>query len=220
MPLTSEKLVSQYAELHASKLYGASCHEFSLQVQVCLLDPKPETVLEYGCGQSDLCEMLDLEQTKWIRYDPAIPEFSELKTDHADFVVNTDVMEHVPEEDIDEVLAHIRGLSDNVFFNISTRLANQILPNGENAHCTVWSDDKWLRKLREHFPLAQIVHSRKNDSILVITWKSPIARVISAIEYLKEADCLSVMDHFFRRSERNSRTKRVTAASNHRTGLS
>ena len=64
----------------------------------------------------------------------------------ADVVINTDVMEHIPAEDINEVLGHIKSLSNNVFFNISTRPANQKLPNGENAHCTVWSDEKWLRK--------------------------------------------------------------------------
>lgn len=215
MPLISNKLVSQYAQLHETKTYGVSSHEFLLQLQICLLDLKPDTVLEYGCGQSKLCEMLALEEIEWIRYDPAIPEYSKITIDRSDFVVNTDVMEHIPEEDVNEVLEHIKSLTDNVFFNISTRPANQVLPNGENAHCTVWPDEKWLQKISQHFPSAQIVYSRIGDSCIIITWSSTIGKVISAIEYLKQTDCITVRDHFFKRAERNSRTQRIQAASNH-----
>jgi len=196
--------------------YGASGQEFSLQLQVCCLDLKPKTVLEYGCGQSKLHEILAQPGTEWIRYDPAIPEHSTLTVDRADLVINTDVMEHIPEEDVDEVLAHIKSLSGNVFFNISTRLANQTLPNGENAHCTVWSDEEWLHKIQNHFPAAQTVYSRQGDSCIIITWSSMAGQVISAIEYLKQPDCVSIKSHFLRRTERNSRSRRIHSATNHR----
>lgn len=216
MPLISQRLVSQYAELHATKAYGASGSEFSLQLQVCFLDLKPRKVLEYGCGQSKLNEILSSEGTEWIRYDPAIPEHSTLSVNRADLVINTDVMEHIPAEDINEVLGHIKSLSNNVFFNISTRPANQKLPNGENAHCTVWSDEKWLRKIQEHFPAAQKVFSRQGDSCIIITWNSMVGQVIAAIEYLKQPDCISMKTHFLKRAERNSRSMRIHSATNHR----
>lgn len=216
MPLISQELVAQYSQLHSNKTYGVSSHEFALQLQVCLLDLKPKTILEYGCGQSRLCEMLDLEQSKWVRYDPAIPEFSELKIDQADFVVNTDVMEHIPEGDVPEVLAHVKSLSDNVFFNISTRPANQFLPNGDNAHCTVWSDEKWLGEIKKHFSHAQTVYSRKNDACIILTWKSAVANVISSIEYLKQPDCMTLKDHFLKKAERNSRTRKIQSATNYK----
>ena len=215
MPIISQRLVSQYNELHTTKTYGASCHEFSLQLQVCLLDLKPQTLLEYGCGQSKLSEILAPDGVEWIRYDPAIPEYSSLEVHQADFVINTDVMEHIPEEDINEVLTHIKSLSDCVFFNISTRLANQVLPNGENAHCTVWPAEKWLQKIKNHFPSAHIVFSREGDSCIIITWSSTVGQVISAIEFLKQPDCNTITDHFLKKAERNSRTRRIQAATNH-----
>jgi hypothetical protein len=214
MAIIKQHLVSQYALIHQNKKYGQSCHAFALQLQVCLLDLKPRIVLEYGCGQSRLNEILDLGKTLWIRYDPAIPELSQIEIAQADFVVNTDVLEHIPELDIPDVLRHIRSFSPNVFFNIATRPAREILPNGENAHCTIWPAKKWVCEIQKYFPEADVAYSRDAYSCIITTWKSPARRVIAEIELLKkiQRQAKKSNEHCLKKFERKIRNfrKRLT----------
>jgi hypothetical protein len=134
-----------------------------------------------------LYKNLILNDARWVRYDPAIPELSNIPIEQADMVINTDVLEHIPEVDIDEVLTHIRSFSPNVFFNISTRLAREILPDGTNAHCTVWDAETWLARIRRFFPDASLVHVRPGYSCMIVTWKSPIVEILGQIEELSLA---------------------------------
>ncbi|HKZ43150.1 MAG TPA: hypothetical protein VJ044_19485, partial [Candidatus Hodarchaeales archaeon] len=59
-----------------------------------------------------------------------------------------DVLEHVPEEEIDEVLKEIFEYAQKfVFLSISTKLADKKFPDGENVHVCVKPPDWWLEKL-------------------------------------------------------------------------
>lgn len=206
--MTNAELVRQYAQLHATKRYGAECHKsFLLHVQACIADVKPKIVVEYGCGQSLLYKTLDLNGIEFHRYDPAIPGISELTVNHADFVINTDVMEHIPGSDVDKVLENLRNISGNIFFNISTRPARQILPNGENAHCTVWPAEKWISEIRRFFPDAQLVNGYTKQSCMIITWKSTIGGLLEGVERYRQLERTlnappKVPAHIFKRAER------------------
>ena len=187
MTITNSELIEQYAELHRTKQYGVSANRYLTHVRACIVDLRARTVLEYGCGRSRLSESLSSADLEWRKYDPALPEFSKRPEGIADLVVCTDVMEHIPVSDVDDVLRHIASFSKSVFFHISTRPANNILPNGQNAHCTVWSPEKWENKLREHFPATKVLHVHPDDSCLLITWNSPVAELIGEIEELRLA---------------------------------
>ncbi len=53
-------------------------------------------------------------------------------------MICTDVLEHIPEPDISWILSEQFGLATKlVFGNIASFPADKLLPNGENAHCTV-----------------------------------------------------------------------------------
>lgn len=185
MAITDERLIAQYRELYERKRYGQTAQELALEIQCCLLDLKPRVVLEYGSGYSKLVDMLEIGDTRWTHYDPAIPAISCVPVQSADLIINTDVMEHIPEHDVDDVLAHHRELSPHVFFHITTRAATKILPNGENAHCTVWAANVWLEAIRRHYPEADLVYTVADSSCLVLTWRSPVASVISRILKLR-----------------------------------
>jgi hypothetical protein len=187
MAITNPELIGQYTELHQKKRYGVTANGYLSHVRACMVDLRAKKVLEYGCGRSQLGEFLKPTGVEWLRYDPAITEFSKQPEGPVDFVVCTDVMEHIPEADVDDVLRHIASFSKNVFFNIATRPARNVLPNGQNAHCTVWTAQKWEAKLREHFPVAATVHIRPEYSCLQITWDSPVGALIGEIEDLRLA---------------------------------
>jgi len=184
MGVTDPYLVRQYASIHLAKTYGQTCHRYVEAIQACLVDLKPGVVVEYGCGQSELGRLVN-HAARWVRYDPAIPGIDHLEEQRADFVINTDVLEHVPEADIDDLLADIAALSGHVFFSISTRPALEVLPDGQNAHCTVWPASRWGQVIRRRFPDVILAHERPGDSCVFVTWKSGVADLIGSIEDLK-----------------------------------
>ena len=77
-------------------------------------------------------------------YDPAYEEHNILPEKTFDGVISTDVLEHIPEEVIPKTLSQIFERAEKfVYLAICTRLAQAILPNGENAHCTVKEPNWW-----------------------------------------------------------------------------
>lgn len=152
------------------------------------LNFEPKSVLDYGCGRGNLADFFAQHHNSNIRkYDPAIPELSEYPTGHYDLAVNTDVLEHVPEEEIDGIIANIRTLSRDAFFNVHLSHASEILSNGENAHCTIKPPEWWVQQVRRHFPEAYIIPSNYPNSCSIITWKpSPYRVVIVAASKAKE----------------------------------
>lgn len=110
------------------------------------------------------------------------PEINSIPLDSADFLINTDVLEHIYEEDINKVLKDIFNISEICYFNISTRLASTILPNGENAHCTVREASWWLKKIKEFCPKAELLTSAM-DEATIITFE--ISKLLKFYFYIK-----------------------------------
>ena len=115
---------------------------------------KSKTALDYGCGNAKnyIEDKIHLSWglEKIGLYDPAIPKWGLLPSGNFDCVISTDVLEHVPEEEINDTLIEIFTLSNKcAYLNIAMYLASQILPNGENAHCTLKSKDWWRNKIAE-----------------------------------------------------------------------
>ena len=77
-------------------------------------------------------------------YDPGYKPFSDPFEGIYDGVITTDVLEHIPEEDIawvlDELFVHARKF---VYAVASCYPANKHLPDGSNAHCTQQPPEWW-----------------------------------------------------------------------------
>jgi hypothetical protein len=185
MASPSSDLIEQYKTIHSQSQYGRSAKTHRAAIQACIVELQPQSILEYGCGRSRLCDDLDYDTASFTRFDPAIPGIDVLNASEAEFVINTDVLEHIPESELDDLLARIAALGDKVFFNICTRLASEVLPNGENAHCTVLPAEEWLEIVLRHFPQAELVHVNPKESCLILTWDSRVASIIYDLEELK-----------------------------------
>ncbi len=161
MAILNEALIEQYRILHQSSEYGTSGARWATEIGEVIDLLHPETVLDYGCGRMEL---------GWDRYDPAVPGFEEVPRASYDLVLCTDVMEHIPEGDVLDVLWHIRGLSRRAYFNISTRPSTILLPNGDNAHATVQAPELWRRVLAITWGIPPRIVSMNEDRVSFVTW--------------------------------------------------
>lgn len=112
---------------------------------------KPRKALDYGCGHADSLSYIkgDFRRSK---YDPAIEQYSKLpEGEHFDIIICTDVMEHIPAQGIKDILDWIRLHAYFAFFSISCVKAVNILPDGSNAHCTIYTPEDWEKIMRSIF---------------------------------------------------------------------
>ena len=113
------------------------------------------TALDYGCGKGKLAEVVP----DVACYDPAVERFA-APAKPADVVICRDVMEHVENECIDEVLDHIRSLSRKAaWFAIATRPAKKVLADGRNAHVSIHPSAWWVEKLQSRWNSVETIIS-------------------------------------------------------------
>lgn len=115
---------------------------------------KSKTALDYGCGKAEnyLIHRVHLAWglKKMGLYDPAIQEYNHIPGDNFDCVISTDVLEHVPELEMNDTLNEIFSLSNKcTYLNIAMYPARTTLSNGENAHCTLKPITWWREKIKD-----------------------------------------------------------------------
>jgi 2-polyprenyl-3-methyl-5-hydroxy-6-metoxy-1,4-benzoquinol methylase len=162
--------VLAYRELHATRYYGGSATELHLDTAASLVRSiKPRSILDYGCGRSDLVAHFWLDGARRIgRYDPAIPALKVMPEGRFDLALCCDVMEHIPMRAVDRVLGEIRAKADTAFFTISTKLARAKLPDGRNAHVTLLTPSEWTRWIADHFGPVRMLSSKFEHEVIVI----------------------------------------------------
>jgi len=155
-------LIDQYKQLHKNEVYGMSSIYLVVPVSEIISKTKPKRVLDYGCGQSRLLNVLyeNYPDIDFVKYDPAIKKYSNKPTGKFDLVICTDVLEHIPEDCLDYILMDISSLSKNVLFNISTKTAIWHLPDGSNCHKTVKEKEWWVELLNNYFDEPKIFYSK------------------------------------------------------------
>jgi len=162
------KKIDLYRQYHKNQaLYpGNTLEEHSPLIANLIAQHDVETVLDYGCGKGYQYTK-HMVHKQWgvipVLYDPAVPEFDEKPIGTFDMVLCTDVLEHVPEDELGGILGEIRAYTEKLaFFSVCTRKAMAVLPNGENAHCTIKRQGWWIETIRSEFPdeLVEIVFSR------------------------------------------------------------
>ena len=157
--------IEQYKQYHRENTeYGnGGCLKFYLQHIVDLVqDWNAESLLDFGCGKAE--GYLEYKHHEhWgimpSLYDPAIPEYQNIPEGTFDGVISFDVMEHIPKEQIPETFDQIFSRADKfVFLGIATSPAKAVLPNGDNAHCTVEPIGWWEEMVHKHAPKKVCTH--------------------------------------------------------------
>lgn len=160
-----------YKRLHSNQNFGTSGINLVDEVSLMIDFLKPKIVLDYGCGKNLLCLELSKRypKIKFYGYDPAIEQYQQLPVDKADFVINSDVLEHIPECEIENVVSDISKISQCVFFNLHHALADAVLDNGENAHCTVKPQLWYYGLLLKYFKNLTILNGREHYTSVILT---------------------------------------------------
>ena len=149
--------IEQYKQYHAEQNTNYPGNNLKPQlhhIKDLVLDTKAETLLDYGCGKG-------LQYSKWKHhedlgimpalYDPAVPEYENLPDGPFHGVFSTDVLEHIPEHQIPEVIEKMTYRAERfVFAAICNSPAIAVLPNGENAHCTCKPVGWWKEMFIKH----------------------------------------------------------------------
>lgn len=145
-----------YRELHDNPTVfrGGSIKSYIHDIGNMIRDSNVKTLLDYGCGKAtshtdyNLKRLWRLEEVQL--FDPGVEKYSNKPQGRYDMTVCIDVMEHIPPECVDMVLADIAAYTKKIaVFSISTRPAAKRLPDGRNAHLTVEEPRWWLRKISQ-----------------------------------------------------------------------
>lgn len=175
----SEDLIKQYRVIHGREAYGNTSVK-NLPYLLPLVDElKPASIIDFGCGQSTLVDELKRATgARAARYDPAIPQYSVRPEGKFDLLVNVDVLEHVPEDELEPIIAEMAAFAKNAIIIVDMGPAVLILPDGRNAHVTQHDAQWWKQRLGTHFPYLEPIRVRSRRRAAFKTWKSGEARTL------------------------------------------
>ncbi len=148
--------IELYKSYHSNPLNfkGESLTPHIENIKLLIDKTNSKTALDFGCGKAKLYYEQNVHIYWGIEkmglYDPAIEQLNKIHLDNFDCVISTDVLEHIPEPEILNTLNLIFSLSNKcVYLNIAMYPANTVLPNGENAHCTLKPIQWWRNQIEK-----------------------------------------------------------------------
>jgi hypothetical protein len=150
-------LISQYRKMHDDAHFcGRSIYAHADRIAKLVKATGAQTILDYGSGkgrQYHEGRIQELWGGIWpTLYDPAVPGIDRRPEGTFDAVLCVDVMEHVPEDEIEETLADIRGYTRFwSYFSIACEPAKKLLPDGRNVHVTIKPQAWWLARIGDAF---------------------------------------------------------------------
>ena len=127
---------------------------------------KSVTILDWGCGTAiqwhkqcllnntkSLMNILGEKVQGFYRYDPAVEIYSQKPACSFDFVICSDVLEHVPNKYLEEFFYEINSYVKKdgiIFYSISTILSRNKFKDGENMHVNLKDPNEWVKILKKY----------------------------------------------------------------------
>ena len=140
---------------------GQSTLVFANLIKKIIYKNQITNMLDYGCGKGFFYDnpfeikglkvksLRDFWNIKIDLFDPCYENYSVIDENKIyDLVISIDVLEHIPEQDIDWVLERIISKAKKyVFINVACYSAAALLPNGKNAHININNQNWWFEKI-------------------------------------------------------------------------
>lgn len=152
------RFLEQYRELHRKKKFlSFSVMQFVPEIAELVVEFQSKRILDYGCGSGKQYEQEKVHKIWGVKYpamyDPAVPGHDRLPTGKFDGVICTDVLEHIPEDELNQVLRQIAGFTRQwAFLTVCCRQAKKLLPDGRNVHVTIQPFEWWQARVKPYFP--------------------------------------------------------------------
>lgn len=130
---------------------GLSVVQHADQIHQLILDTGSKTLLDWGCGGGDQYREPHMLHKRWgvevKRYDPNFAKFCIKPNKVYDGVICTDVLEHLKENRVDELIGNLfRHARRFVFASVCCRPATKTFGNGRNVHVTIRPFGWWYAK--------------------------------------------------------------------------
>lgn len=152
-----EKRLDENYRSGALKFEGLTVLQFSKDLKQLFKAHEVEAVLDYGCGEAKCWNNKKFRDFMNLRevhlYDPYIEAYKDLPTRKFDAVIAMDVMEHVLEWKVDDVIKAIISLADKlVVVSFCQKPATKEWPDGSNPHVTLKPRHWWETRIRQSNP--------------------------------------------------------------------
>jgi len=159
-----------------STFLGYSLTKWILNIKEIIKINKCDSLLDFGCGKGFLYKnkfkindqeyrnLLDCWKLDDVYlYDPGVKEFSVYPVRKFDGLICTDVIEHIPENDILHFIDSLFKLSNKfIFVVIATIPATKFFDDGNNIHLCLKTQEEWEKiflEFRAKYPdINQYVH--------------------------------------------------------------
>ncbi len=147
------KDLADYQHFHSAAIYGTGGKHFPY-VLPHILSIKADSLIDYGAGRSEIAVWIAKKagMKRVARFDPAVPGIDKIPEEKFDIVTSFDVLEHIPEEELDDVLREMSSVGKHALFVIDIAPAKAILSDGRNAHVCLHEEAWWQQRLIQFFP--------------------------------------------------------------------
>jgi hypothetical protein len=84
------------------------------------------------------------------------------------------VLEHIPDEELDAVLAEMAAFGHHQIHIIDIHPAKAILADGRNAHVSLHSGEWWEERMQRHMPAIRLVPCSRPNRVCLRTWSTEL----------------------------------------------
>jgi 2-polyprenyl-3-methyl-5-hydroxy-6-metoxy-1,4-benzoquinol methylase len=162
-----------YKQLHQQRSYGDTGSVYTDDVRSFIDETGSVSVLDFGAGRGSLKSSLHNKYSIDIdEFDPCIPDKEIIPKEEYELVITTDLLEHLFEEEIDNLFEEILSLKPKFMYHaISTRTATILLPDGSNCHKTVKNTEWWSNRIKSLLNPKSIEQKEINDDCVIFKIK-------------------------------------------------
>ena len=149
-------LIAWYRQASATKaqFQGLSVINHAKPIRKLIQATGATRLLDYGCGLGNQYSAAKLHEFWGVPvpalYDPGVVGLETKPAGSFHGVICSDVLEHVPEALLGNLLAEVFGYAERfVWMSVCCRPAKKSFPDGRNLHVTVRDPQWWTRLVRK-----------------------------------------------------------------------
>ena len=151
--LVTDEYLALLEHEHSKGDWGTTSHLLAPRILPFLVASGSKEFLDYGAGRGTLKNAPEMQGYTAYEYDPAIAKIS-MTPEPCDFVVCTDVLEHVEPDCLRNVMEDLKRLVVNKGYLIVALVpAFAVLKDGRNAHIMLRESSWWENFIGQYFKI-------------------------------------------------------------------